>query len=208
MGKRKRNIFFTSDWHIGHQNILKFCDRKCDNLDQMHKKLINGYNTMVRPEDVCYFIGDMGLCSSGVMLGIIEKLNGTKVLFLGNHDKGSDTMGGLGFDCVLTSGELIIAQERVTISHCPLRKTFREDTTGMNNVKDGEGWHGETRHDRFSLDNRGQFHIHGHIHSPNSGRSKRIEGRQIDVGVDANDYKPVSISQIESFIVRVKREEE
>lgn len=207
MGKRLRNIYFTSDWHIGHKNVLAFSNRPFKDVEHMHQKLINNYNASVCPKDICYFIGDMGLCSSKIMKSVIEQLNGTKILILGNHDKGHEAMGQLGFDAVLNSGGMMIAQEMVTMTHCPLKGVFREDTTGMRNSDGTENWHGENKNSKFTVESTGQFHLHGHIHSPNGGISTRELGRQYDVGVDANDYRPVSISQIEKFIAKVKRDE-
>ena len=78
--------------------------------------------------------------------------------------------------------------------------------TGMKNALVGDNWHGETKHRDKALKNYGQFHLHGHIHSPNAGRSKKILDKQYDVGVDANDFYPVSISCIESWIARYKQD--
>jgi calcineurin-like phosphoesterase family protein len=68
-------------------------------------------------------------------------------------------------------------------------------------------WHGETRHKDFSIQNYGQFHLHGHIHSPNGGKSAKILDRQFDVGLPANNYRPVHISTIESWISQTKQKE-
>ena len=95
--------------------------------------------------------------------------------------------------------------EKVTMSHCPLMGVWREDTTNMRgaNPDNPENWHGEHRrkHQNCSMFDDGQFHLHGHIHSrKNKPTSQKILGRQYDVGVTANKYQPVSISQIESWI--------
>jgi calcineurin-like phosphoesterase family protein len=63
-------------------------------------------------------------------------------------------------------------------------------------------WHGDHKNQAYSVANEGQFHLHGHIHSPNSGKSVKILDKQYDVGCVANNYRPVSISEIESFIAR------
>jgi len=205
--KRSKNIYFTSDWHIGHKNVIKFDNRPFKDMDTMHSKLIRNYNSCVKDSDVCYFLGDMGLCSTEELIGVISNLKGTKILILGNHDKGSEAMAKIGFDAVLNSASMLIAKEMVTMTHCPLRGLVREDTSGMRNYKEGDNWHGEHRMPDFSIDNTGGFHLHGHIHSPNSGKSIRELGRQYDVGVAANSYTPVSISRIEKFIAKVKRQE-
>lgn len=192
-------IFFTSDWHIGHANVLGFDARPFRDLDHMHKVLINNHNATVSEDATTFFLGDMGLCGAGVLQGIVQALNGRKVLILGNHDKGPSAMAKVGFDVVVYSASLVIAGEPVTMTHCPLRGVFREDVTGMRGSQPGEHWHGETRQQYFSIPSWGQYHLHGHVHK---GPEERILGRQFDVGVRANGYRPVALGQIESWIVK------
>jgi calcineurin-like phosphoesterase family protein len=113
----------------------------------------------------------------------------------------------LGFDVVLYGATLYIAGEEVTLTHCPLRGIFREDITGMRGVVDGDLWHGESKQIRFSTENRGQFHLHGHIHSSKANGKLTKDGKQWDIGVPANDYRPVSISKVESWISKYKQKE-
>lgn len=200
----KRQIYFTSDWHVGHATVLKptFDDRPFTDVDHMHRVLVNNYNATVPEDGICYFLGDMGLCNSETLRKVIGQLHGTKILILGNHDKGIQAMMNIGFDAVIHSASLVIANQTVTMSHCPLRGVYREDTSGMKGSDGTENWHGEKRHWRFSIPDFGQFHLHGHIHSPNHGKSERVLGKQMDVGVVANKYRPVSISEVESWIAR------
>jgi calcineurin-like phosphoesterase family protein len=202
-----KNIFFTSDWHIGHENSLKFDKRPFKDLADMHRVLINNYNSSVKEDDVCYFLGDVGLTKGDEIKEVISKLNGTKVLVLGNHDGGSNAMYQCGFDVVINSASLVIAKELVTLSHCPLPGIRRENVTDMKGSKPGENWHGELRESAkyFTVPNNGQFHLHGHIHSPNGGKSEKILDKQYDIGVVSNKYRPVSSSQIESWIALYKR---
>ena len=206
MGKRTRNIYYTADWHIGHDNVLRFDNRPFKNMSHMCESLIKRFNATVREEDVTYFVGDMGF-GTDKMRSVIERLNGTKILILGNHDKKRQAMMNAGFDAVLHAASMYISGELVTITHCPLRGVYREDTSDMNGSDGTESWHKEHKHIQFSIEDTGQFHLHGHIHSPNSGKSTKILGRQYDVGIPANNYLPVSISTIESWIVKTLRKE-
>lgn len=198
--KDRKPIFFTSDWHIGHANSLVFDARPFRNVEHMHQVLINNYNANVPEDGICYFLGDIGVSSSEMVKSVMNQLNGTKVLILGNHDKRMSAMYKCGFDVVLNSASLWIAGHEVTMTHCPLRGLFREDISNMHNAIDGDLWHGESKQLEYSIPDRSQFHLHGHIHSPNKGRSQKILGKQYDVGVPANKYIPVSISIIESWI--------
>lgn len=196
-------IFFTSDWHLGHEKCLEYDQRPFYSIDHMAETLIKRYNSTVPINGVCYFLGDMGNRTEDIR-SVITKLNGIKVLILGNHDKGVTTMYNCGFDVVMFSSCIYISDHRITMSHCPLLGTFREDTSDMRNSELKENWHGESRekYRRHSLKNEGQFHLHGHIHSRKEKTvSTKISGKQFDVGVTANNYTPVSLSQIESWVM-------
>lgn len=120
-------------------------------------------------------------------------------------------MYNCGFDVVMFSASLVIAKQRVTMSHCPLMGVWREDISDMKGAIAVENWHGESRskHQNCSLKAEGHFHLHGHIHSrKNKTISQKILGRQYDVGVTANNYTPVSDSQIESWIFKTVKWEQ
>ena len=204
----RKSIHFTSDWHIGHENSIKFDQRPFTDLDHMHRVLVNNYNAQVPTDGVCYFLGDIGLSSLAKAKEIISQLNGTKICIMGNHDKGMQALYDIGFDVVLNGGILYIAGERVTFTHCPLRGVFREDTEGMRNTVPGEQWHGESRHKQYSVEDEGQFHLHGHIHSGPANSKLTIDGRQMDVACCAQKYRPVHISVVESWIARTKQNEQ
>ncbi len=174
----------------------------------MHIALVKNFNQYVPIHGITYFLGDMGLCSNGLLRTVIDQLNGTKVLIRGNHDGGVYSMYEAGFDVVLDKAQIQLGKNIITLSHCPLYGVYRENTEGMKGVTVIENWHGESKHkDKFTFNDFGQFHLHGHIHSPNGGRSAKIAGRQYDVGVVANNFKPVSISEIESWINRTLNNE-
>lgn len=205
----RKPVFFTSDWHIGHANSIGFDNRPFRDVNHMHEVLIANYNNDVPTDGVCYFLGDVGVTNTEVVKKVIERLNGTKVLILGNHDKQHSAMYNCGFDVVLNGAVLYIQNERVTMSHCPLIGLWREDLSHLpaHKQKDPpENWHGETKAkaEHFAFHNEGQFHLHGHIHSRKD--TKEIKpttlGKQFDVGVPAHNYRPVHIGIIEGFIMR------
>lgn len=203
----RKPIFFTSDWHIGHKNVLIFDKRPFDSIEEMHETLIKRYNSTVPENGVCYFLGDMGAKADEVR-PIIDQLNGTKVLIVGNHDKGVFSGYNAGFDVCLYSGHFFVGEDKVTMSHCPLLGVFREDVTAFGSTVI-ENWHGETRqkHQRSALKDEGQFHLHGHGHARKGKEGSHIIlGRQYDIGVCGNNYTPVSLSTIESWIANHKKE--
>lgn len=202
--------FVRSDDHIDHKNALEFDNRPFNNLtDQLHA-MVKRHNSIVPEWGITYFLGDVGFRADNVR-SYLSHLNGTKILVLGNHDKGRHAMLKAGFDAVVNNLSIYIGKELVTMSHAPLLGTFREDTSTFKRKANSKHWHGseDERMLPFTVPNFGQFHLHGHIHSNpnNKQQSKKILGRQFDVGVVANNYMPVSFSEIESWIQRTKQEE-
>jgi calcineurin-like phosphoesterase family protein len=205
-----KKTWFTSDWHVGHNNVLNFCKGTrghLRDLEHMHQVLVNNYNNTVKPDHTCYFLGDFAF--KGVEYGerVLKQMHGKKILIRGNHDKGHQSLKNMGFDAVIDSLEIKIGGLYVTASHFPLAGIKREKCEVFRSYQEGESWHGEFRYsnDFLVIPDRGQdIHLHGHIHSPNKGLSEKIYGIQYDVGVDANDLKPISLNYIIRQINRRK----
>ena len=83
-------IYFTSDLHFGHSNIMRFhpCFRPFSSVEAMDRALIGHWNERVNPCDTVYNIGDLSFHKDmGTNISIFSKLNGKHVLVLGNHDE-------------------------------------------------------------------------------------------------------------------------
>lgn len=84
------NIFITSDTHIGHVGVTKFLDkngnkiRPYDTVEEMDEALIANWNSVVKPKDKIYHLGDVVINRKA--LATLARLNGDKVLIKGNHD--------------------------------------------------------------------------------------------------------------------------
>lgn len=209
MSNELKKQFVWSDLHIGHANVITFDQRPFESLGHMHTVLANNYNSTVPDDGICYFLGDMGLCKAEELKKFMKRLNrSTKVLLLGNHDRGMHAMYAQGFDVVLNTAVVYIGKSRVSMSHCPLPGIFREDVTNMKGAKEGESWHGEHKNQMFtSQDLTVDFHLHGHCHSDGVIKPRTLLN-QFDVGVRCNKYRPVSFSEIESWIASVKKNEQ
>ena len=79
------NTWFTSDLHLGHNNIIKYCNRPYKDADEMDAALINNWNSVVRPDDTIYNLGDFTFSKNAEKY--LARLNGVKHLIKGNHDK-------------------------------------------------------------------------------------------------------------------------
>ncbi|MBU1335728.1 MAG: metallophosphoesterase [Alphaproteobacteria bacterium] len=90
--KRPQHVFFTSDQHFGHRAIIEMCSRPFVDVDDMDRSMIQAWNSVVRPGDVVWHLGDFAhRCPVPRTETIFHALNGTKHLILGNHDRQSTT---------------------------------------------------------------------------------------------------------------------
>lgn len=175
----------------------------------MKEALIANWNECVGPEDLGIFVGDIFFYHNmKEMRETISRMNGKKILVRGNHDQKPIQMLRAGFDLCVDRMSISIGNEIVDICHYPFQmprwkyklivyknKFIRLITRKNRRICP------QKYYDRRP-ENRGQFLIHGHSHSPN-----KLRGRAIHVGVDAWNYKPINISQIESMIHQVKNDE-
>lgn len=77
--------WFISDYHFYHKNVLTYENRPFSDIKEHNQYIIDVNNSLVKENDNLYILGDVSFIESGVKL--LEKLNGNKVLILGNHDK-------------------------------------------------------------------------------------------------------------------------
>lgn len=46
------NYWWTSDYHFSHANIIKYCGRPFETVEEMNETIIRKHNERVKPEDV------------------------------------------------------------------------------------------------------------------------------------------------------------
>lgn len=54
-------IWFTSDLHLNHSKIIEYCNRPFSNIEEMNEMLINNWNSVVKPKDIVFCLGDIAL---------------------------------------------------------------------------------------------------------------------------------------------------
>ena len=81
-------IYFTSDQHFRHKNIIKYCERPFATIDDMETAIIKRYNKKVSPNDTVFFVGDFSLYIKMEELNyFLKNMHGFKILIKGNHDR-------------------------------------------------------------------------------------------------------------------------
>lgn len=180
-------IYFTSDLHLGHKNVIDFCDRPFASLELMHEVLISNINKAVKPQDTLFVLGDAFMNLSGTEIKVLlSRINGKVILVQGNHDHKLSLSHG--WTAILQHATIALGRTHVTLSHYPLKQTL------WHRIRDGKAHKAERRPPRSGK----LWHLHGHVHA-----KKRIDPLypgQIDIGVDANDFRPVSADTILDII--------
>ncbi len=182
------NVFFTSDQHFGHENIINLCERPFKNAAAMETEIIKRHNEIVKPGDLVYHLGDTTLwkqSQSEQLERIIQKLNGRHILILGNHDRMDPfKYHQIGFEHVHTALEITIEGTKLVLFH---------DPTWAHSVQEDVDI------------------IAGHVHTMwksmayNSFGFKRAV---INVGVDVWDYRPVPFETVLAEIQAVRNQAE
>jgi calcineurin-like phosphoesterase family protein len=80
--------WFTSDYHMGHRNIIGLCSRPFEDVDEMEREIIARHNELVAPNDEVYDLGDFAYrCPPEHASDCLRRLNGRRTMLWGNHDE-------------------------------------------------------------------------------------------------------------------------
>lgn len=186
-------VFFCSDTHGFHNNILKYCNRPFETVEEMNEALVKNWNSVIGPDDHVYHLGDFcfGNVEKWNWCLDPERLNGHIHLILGNHDVDRIFRPGTMYD--------------------------RFDSIDLEHILIVEGWTVYLNHFPFSSFSNNFDHkviqLFGHIHSGPDGignvmlNGNTLQWNQYDVGVDNNGYTPISWAQIKEKMKLSENEE-
>lgn len=173
-------IYLVSDLHLGHANIIKYCNRPFESVEEMNERLIKNWNDTVRGEDRVFFLGDFALGDKEKTIAWGQRLNGRKVMIYGNHDHQKPKVYyEAGFEHV--SRWPIIIQNRFLLSHAPFEP------------QDGKA-------DRGTLIN-----IYGHIHDKTE-QGRTVTSCSACVCVERWNYKPVELEVLKKMMKEYDKE--
>ena len=104
--RHAKRSFVISDTHLGHYNIIGYCDRPFETLEEMNETLIQNWNDAIKNNDTVYFLGDLAFGKAHTTDYWLDQLNGNILCFRGNHDTSPNiefinsakiTLGGMNF---------------------------------------------------------------------------------------------------------------
>ncbi len=168
-------VWFTSDLHIDHKNILEYSKRPFKNVDEMNEALVKNWNDRVQPGDRVYCLGDFCLGQENRAVMFAKRLNGQKYLIYGNHDKRLRKNKEFNAQWIWQKDldTIEVGSQKIVICHFPMLV-----------------WNGS---------HRGYYSLHGHSHGslPEDPHALRT-----DVGVDVWNYYPVSFEEIQAHMAK------
>lgn len=176
-------IYFTSDLHFYHKNIIKYSPafRNYENAEEMNEKLIELWNSVVIPEDTVYNLGDLSMAANTKKIIEVAKMfNGKHFLILGNHDhsikKDKEKLmamtkddGNKMFEDIRDYKFLTFPGIQIVLSHYPM-----------------VAWEGMQQ---------GSIMLHGHLHDYIS----EVKGKILNVGFDLHG-KLLSLNEVLDFV--------
>lgn len=182
------NIFFTSDVHFGHKNIIRYSNRPFNSVTDMNETLIRNWNSVVPENGVVYSLGDFAFSKIEEVESILHRLNGRIYMISGNHDE------------VITRNARRILDTNKVVKIVPYWEI-------KHNGQDICLFHYGCR--VWNKSHRGSWLLFGHSHG-----SLPPYGKSVDVGVDSTyvtgkaPYMPLSFEQIDAFMAKRKIESE
>jgi len=166
------NPLFTADTHFNHRNIIEHCHRPWASVYVMNEYLINAWNSVVRPEDLVYHLGDFAWPEGKLLFSdihtprkILGLLNGRKILITGSHDSDIIRTCSDLFEEITPLKDIKINGQHVVLCHYAMR--------------------------RWPRSHHGAWHLYAHSH----GELEPL-GKSWDAGVDNNNYYPLSWDQV------------
>lgn len=184
INNNRHRIFLSGDHHFFHKNIIKICNRPFTNVHEMNKCMVDNWNSVVKEDDMVFYLGDFSFGGRNVTQAILERLNGKKFICIGDHDQ-------------------IISRK------CRSYFEAVEDMIFLTVESQGKLYEIFMMHwlcKTWPKSHYGSWHCHGHSHSGMNEYAQK-EGEVLDVGVDniskykSDFYGPISFEEIQKIMV-------
>lgn len=177
-------IYYISDLHFGHKNIIKMDGRPFSSIEEMDEHLIQLWNERLTDEDDIYIVGDFAFRNGNTAAWYLGRLKGRKHLVIGNHDRLTiqDRKAMEFFSSVEKMESVIDNGRKVSLCHFPVAE-----------------WNGKRR---------GGYHVYGHLH----GRRDEVYefmsrfDRALNAGCMINGYRPVTLGELIENNLRFRSE--
>lgn len=180
----KQKLFFISDAHFCHRNVIRFDHRPFTSVEEMNETIIANWNNTVDKDDLVYYLGDFGFAGITKLKSIAHRLNGVIHCIMGNHDSYKDMVKLDRFATIEHYQTIRIADEAadrgaqmICLSHYPIHL-----------------W------DRAHF---GSWNLFGHCHHSLDDDQHIKTYKMLDVGVNGAgyNYSPISYEYVKQRMV-------
>lgn len=175
-------VWFTSDTHFCHENIVRFSNRPFRDAKEMNEEIIRRWNETVPEDGIVFHLGDFCLGGSKEWNDIMYRLHGRIYLILGNHDFRNIKHAFMSrFEMVTQQMTIRVGGQSIILNHNPFLAyggSYRDTWQLFGHVHSGPLSHTGLDHPRLSM----------------------LFPLQYDVGVDNNDFRPVSFYEVKEKI--------
>lgn len=79
-------IWLTSDLHLMHSQPFLYEPRGFTSTEEMCEAIVERWNSVVKPDDTVYNLGDMAMNDVAGAIPYLQRLNGIQIWIFGNHD--------------------------------------------------------------------------------------------------------------------------
>ena len=132
------NIWFTADFHLGHKNIIRYCNRPFQTVEEMNQEILERLNSRVKANDILYFLGDFCIGPKARAAELRQQIRCKKIFALaGNHDKETRKLTQ-EFTWLNDLAEVSLNGQRIVLCHYAMRV--------------------------WNQSSRGAWHLYGHSH--------------------------------------------
>lgn len=160
-------VFFTADTHFGHAAARALYRRPFPSVAAMDEAMVERWNEAVGPGDEVWHLGDFAVGAQAVAgAGALLARLNGRKHLVVGNNDPPAVAALPGWASAAHYAELEVDGVRVVLCHYAFR-TWRDA-------------------------GRGSVNLHGHSH----GRLRPLLPRQADVGVDARDFRPVSLAEL------------
>ena len=196
-------IYFTSDPHYWHANVIRYCTRPYANVEEMCEDMIAKWNSIVKPNDIVYVLGDFSLAFRPVE-SYSFRFNGTRFLVPGNHDfchsyhKKSRTKENQDkwIQKYKDYGWNILPEQTVAdFKGLGIVNMCHHPYAGPYELEGGGD-----KYEKWRPVDDGKILLCGHVHEKWRTRRSPKGTLMINVGVDVHGFKPVSLDEIIAIV--------
>lgn len=169
------STWFSTDWHLGHKNIIRFDNRPFKSIEEHDSAIMKNIMSQLKPKDALYYLGDFTLSNKGHTESMLATLasSGAMLYFIkGNHDKDDTIKLYQKYGTYLGEQKKIVVEgQEIILNHFKMLV--------------------------WDKAHHGSWHLYGHSHG---SIESYIVGKSMDCAINLFNYKLIEFSEIKKLM--------